>query len=172
MPVLRLTTHFPTLFKDQTIMAIRKGDKAIEFKLPSKPGSPVDVGQFIGKEKVVLLFFPFAFSSVCTAEMCHLHDEWKLWEGLNAKVFGISVDSPFVTDKFRELEEIPFPILSDFNKEVATKYGVLHDELKGLKGVAKRAAFVIGRDGKVAYSWVSEDPSVQIKFDEIKAALK
>jgi glutaredoxin-dependent peroxiredoxin len=153
-------------------MPVQKGDRAIEFKLAPKPKEEVDLAQFIGKDPVVLLFFPLAFSSVCTAEMCQMRDEWKQYENLGAKVFGISVDSPFVTDKFRESEKIPFPILSDFNKEVSKKYGVLHEDLMGLKGVSKRSAFVIGKDGKVKYAWVSDDPKVMPKFDEIKAALK
>lgn len=153
-------------------MPIRKGDRAIEFKLPPKPKEQIDLGQYIGKEKVVLLFFPLAFSSVCTAEMCTMRDRWKEYEKLGARVFGISVDSPFVTDKFRQSENIPFPILSDFNKDVSRQYGVLHEDLMGLKGVSKRAVFVIDADGKVIYDWISEDPGVQIKFDEIAKALQ
>lgn len=153
-------------------MLVKKGDKAIEFKLPQKPKEEIDLGQYIGKEKVVLLFFPLAFSGVCTAEMCEMRDNWKQYEGLGAKVFGISVDSPFVTDKFRQSENIPFPILSDFNKDVSRKYGVLHDDLMGLKGVSKRSAFVIGKDGTVKYAWVTEDPKVQVDFEAIKSALK
>jgi glutaredoxin-dependent peroxiredoxin len=152
-------------------MNLQKGDRAIEFKLPPKPKEEINLADYIGKEQVVLLFFPLAFSSVCTAEMCQMRDDWKQFELLGAKVFGISVDSPFVTDKFRQTENIPFPILSDFNKEVSKKYGVLQDDLMGLKGVAKRAAFVIGKDGKIKYEWVTDNPGVQVKFDEIKAAL-
>ena len=153
-------------------MSIQKGDRAIEFKLPQKPKDEVDLSQYIGKEKIVLLFFPLAFSSVCTAEMCSMRDNWKQYENLGAKVFGISVDSPFVTDKFRQSENIPFPILSDFNKDVSRKYGVLHEDLMGLKGVSKRSAFVIGKDGTVKYAWVTEDPKVQVDFEAIKTALK
>jgi glutaredoxin-dependent peroxiredoxin len=153
-------------------MAIQKGDRAPAFKLPHKPKEEIDLTQHIGKEPVVLLFFPLAFSSVCTAEMCHFRDNWQQFANLGAKVFGISVDSPFVTDKFREIERIPFPILSDFNKDVSRQYGVLHEDLMGLKGVSKRSAFVVGRDGTVKYAWVSENPGVQVNFDEIAAALK
>jgi glutaredoxin-dependent peroxiredoxin len=153
-------------------MPIRKGDRAIEFKLPAKPKDEVDVGSLIGKEKIVLLFFPLAFSSVCTAEVCQVREDWQQYARLGAKVFGISVDSPFVTDKFRKEENLPFPLLSDFNKEVSQKYGVLHEDLMGLKGVSKRAAFVIGEDGKVKYDWVTDNPGVQVNFDEIKAALQ
>jgi glutaredoxin-dependent peroxiredoxin len=152
-------------------MTIRPGDKAPAFTLPSKPGNPVDLSTKLGHEPVVLLFFPLAFSSVCTAEMCHMRESWDQWKSLGASVYGISVDSPFVTDKFREMERIPFPILSDFNKEVSRQYGVLHEDLLGLKGVSKRSAFVIGKDGKVKYAWVTEDPKVQVPFDEVKKAL-
>ncbi len=151
-------------------MAVQKGDSAPAITLPSKFGEDVDVP--IGREKVVLLFFPLAFSPVCTDEMCQMRDSWSEWEGLEANVLGISVDSPFVTDHFRVQESIPFPILSDFNKSVSAQYGVLYEDLKGLKGVAKRSAFVIDADGKVAYAWVTEDPRVQVPFDEVKAALK
>ena len=150
-------------------MAVQKGDPAPPIKLPAKPGEEVEAR--IGRDKVVLLFFPLAFSPVCTDEMCHMRDTWSQWESLEAQVLGISVDSPFVTDRFRSDQNIPFPILSDFNKSTAASYGVLHEDLKGLKGVAKRSAFVIGADGKVAYSWVTEDPTVQVPFDEVKAAL-
>jgi peroxiredoxin len=157
--------------KPAAASALKVGDKAPAFSLPAKPGEMIDVGKHLGKDKVVLLFFPLAFSSVCTAEMCHMRDNWKQFESLNAKVFGVSVDSPFVTQKFRELEKLPFPILSDFNKEVVKKYGVLLDDLMGLKGVSKRAAFVIGADGRIKYAGVNDDPKVQVKFDEIRAAL-
>ncbi len=152
-------------------MSINKGDQAPAFELACKPGETVNVGDSIGRETTVLLFFPLAFSPVCTDEMCHFRDHWGEWEGFDAKVFGISVDSPFVTEKFRQEQSIPFPILSDFNKETCVTYGVLHEDLKGMKGVAKRSAFVIGADGKVLYDWVSEDPRVQVPFDELKAAL-
>jgi glutaredoxin-dependent peroxiredoxin len=152
-------------------VSTRIGDAAISFTLPSKPGETVDLSQYIGRDKVLLLFFPLAFSSVCTAELCHFRDTWSDWEKLSARVFGISVDSPFVTDKFRSEQKLPFPILSDFNREAASAYGVLHDELVGLKGVAKRAVFVINPDGKVGYFWVTDDPSVQVPFDDVKSAL-
>lgn len=152
-------------------MTIRKGDKATGFTLPSKPGEPVDIGTHIGSEPVVLLFFPLSFSPVCTDEMCRLRDGWESWKDLGAKVYGICVDSPFVTDKFRTELNIPFPILSDFNKEVSAQYGALHDELIGLRGVAKRAAFVIDAGGTIVYDWVSDDPKVLPDLDEVRAAV-
>lgn len=150
---------------------VREGDIAPGFALPDKPRHEVDVGALIGAKPVVLLFFPLAFSSVCTAELCRFRDEWSRYESTGASVFGISVDSPFVNAKFREIERVPFPILSDFNKSVSSMYGVLHEDLMGLKGVSKRAAFVIGADGRVRYRWVTEDPGVQVDFGAIWAAL-
>lgn len=152
-------------------MPINEGEQAPKFELPQKPKDMVNVGDLIGKQRIVLLFFPFAFSPVCTEEMCHFRDTWKHWESLDARIFAISIDSPFVVDRFREDQQIPFQILSDFNKEVSSQYGGLHDDLIGLKGVAKRAAFVIAQDGTIAYKWVTEDPRVQVPFDEVRAAL-
>jgi glutaredoxin-dependent peroxiredoxin len=152
-------------------MSVRTGDKAPGFALPAKPGDTVDVNEHLGRDKIVLLFFPLAFSPVCTKEMCHLRDSWQNWQNLGAKVFGVCVDSPFITDRFREAEGIPFPILSDFNKDVAKQYGVLHEELLGLRGVAKRSAFVIDETGTVKYAWVSDDPRVEPPYDEVRRAV-
>ncbi len=152
-------------------MSINVGDQAPAFELACKPGETVNVGDHLGTDPVVILFMPFAFSPVCTDEMCHFRDQWSAWNELDAKVFGVTVDSPFTTAKFRESENIPFPILSDFNKDVAATYGALHDDLKGMKGVAKRAAFVADREGKVKYAWVSDNPGTQVDFDAIKEAV-
>ncbi|NBX35724.1 MAG: peroxiredoxin [Planctomycetes bacterium] len=153
-------------------MSLTVGSKAPAFTLPSQPGTPVDVGALIGKEKLVLLFIPLAFSPVCTVEMCHFRDAWEKWSTLGCQVFAVSVDSPFTVAKFRELERIPFAVLSDFNKDIARQYGALHEDLMGLKGVAKRAAFVVDAKGTVQYAWVSDDPRVQVDFAAIEAAVK
>ena len=91
---------------------------------------------------------------------------------MNCKIFGVSVDSPFVVAKFREMENIPFPLLSDFNKDVARTYGALHEDLMGLKGVAKRAAFVIDAKGVVQYAWISQNPGVQVEFLAIEKTVQ
>ncbi len=153
-------------------MSLTVGSKAPAFTLPSQPGHPVDIGAHIGNEKFVLLFIPLAFSPVCTAEMCHFRDHWNHWTSLGCKVFAVSVDSPFAVAKFRDLEKIPFPVLSDFNKDVSRLYGALHEDLMGLKGVSKRSAFVIDAKGVVKYGWVSEDPRVQVDFAAIEVAVK
>lgn len=153
-------------------MAIRTGDPAAAFSLPAKPGEVVDVGQYFGKDVVVLVFFPLAFSSVCVAEMKILSGSWGRWSDLGARVFGISVDSPFVTERFRQVENVPFPLLSDFNREVSSLYGVLYEEFFGLKGVAKRAVFVIDRSGTVVYDWITEDADVEPDYEDVEAAVR
>lgn len=153
-------------------MSVIVGSKAPSFKLPAKPGQVVDVGAKLGHEKVVLLFFPLAFSSVCTTEMCTLRDDWSKWTGLGCTIYAISVDSPFVTDKFRQELGIPFDVLSDFNKDVSRTYGALFEELMGLKGVGKRAAFVIDASGKVVYAKVNEEAGQQVDFAAIEEAVR
>ena len=152
-------------------MSISVGDRATPFKLPYEAGEAIDLADVLGRERIVLLFFPFAFTSVCTAELCRFRDDWEAFEGLDAAVFAISVDSPFTTSRFRAAENLPFPVLSDFNRSVSSEWGVLYEEFVGFHGVAKRAAFVIGRDEKVAYAWVTEDAGVEPDYDEILKAV-
>lgn len=151
---------------------VREGDRAPGFTLPEAPGSEVDVGELIGREKVVLLFFPLAFSRVCTAEMRGVAERAEELEGHGARVFAISVDSPFVTRKFREEEGLPFPVLSDFNRVAATRYDVLYDEYHGLEGVAKRSVFVVDSEGRIVYRWVSDDAGVEPDYRAVAAAVR
>jgi len=151
---------------------LEAGDRAPVFALPAAPGEVVDVGARIGRRPVVLLFFPLAFSSVCTAELCAVRDDWKLWEALEADVLGISADSPFVALRFREELGLPFPLLSDFNHEVASAYGVLYEDYFGLRGVSRRAAFVIGTDGRIAWAWVGERDDVLPDFASVHGAVR
>ena len=153
-------------------MPLTAGDPAPEFALPAAPGETVDVGERIGRRPVVLLFFPLAFSSVCTEELCAVRDDWGDWQALDADVYGISVDSPFVTARFREELGLPFALLSDFNHEVGAAYGVLYEDYFGLKGVSRRAAFVISADGRVAYAWVGERDDVLPDFDAVREAVR
>ena len=153
-------------------MALDVGATAPDFELPLKLGEPpVRLGDYRGERPVVLLFFPLAFSSVCTVEMCTVAENYSAWQELNAEVIGISVDSPFANQKFAEDCSAPFPIVSDFNKSASEAYGVLYDEFAGLQGVSKRAAFVVDRDGTISYAWVTEDPAVMPDFDAIMQAL-
>ena len=103
--------------------------------------------------------------------MCTIRDDWSTWEGLGARVFGISVDSPFVVQKYKAESNLPFPLLSDFNKDVSLRYDAFHEDFIRLKGISKRAAFVIDRTGLIYYALVSDDPGIMIEFDAIKSAV-
>src|SRR5246127_2093201 len=116
------------------------GKQAPNFELPDQDKNMVKLDSFKGKN-VVLLFFPAAFTGVCTKEMCESRDSLSFYNGMNAQVLGVSVDMPFTLAKFKELNQLNFPLLSDFNKEAITAYGCKYDTwVAGLKGVAKRAS--------------------------------
>lgn len=156
-------------------MALAVNTKAPLFTLKQRTAdgfADVALADYIGKKKVVLLFFPFAFSSVCEAELCSVSGGLDQYEALNAQVLGISVDLPFAQAAFANAVGISFPLISDFNGEVSKAYDVSYDEILGLKGVSKRSAFVIDLDGTIVYSSASDDPKVVPSFDEIKAALQ
>lgn len=137
-------------------MSLQVGDKAPDFKLKSTELKEVSLSDFAGK-KVVLHFFPLAFTGVCTTQLCTMRDNFGFYDGLNAQVLGVSVDSPFTLAKFKEEQAYQFPLLSDFNKETAQAYGALYEDFLGLKGIAKRSAFVIDEEGKIIYAEVLED---------------
>jgi len=148
------------------------GTTAPDFSLAPAPGPDrVTLSQHRGKP-VVLLFFPLAFSGVCTAELCRMAEDWSRWDGVGATVLGISVDSPFVNRRFAEETKVPFPLLSDFNKDASSAYGVLYPDYFGLRGVAKRSAFVVDGDGAIQYAWVTEDSGVLPDFEEILTVVK
>jgi peroxiredoxin len=149
-------------------MSIQVGDKAPNFKLFGSDLKEVSLSDFAGK-KVVVHFFPLAFTGVCTTQLCTMRDSFGYYEGLNAAVLGISIDSPFVLAKFKEEQAYQFPLLSDFNKEVSQAYGAFYDEFVfNLKGVAKRAAFVIDESGKIIYVEVLESAGDLPDFNAIK----
>ena len=155
-------------------MTLPIGTPAPDFTLKTKTPeglSDVDLNSHKGESSVVLLFFPFAFTGVCTEETCSVRDDLSSYENLNAKVYGISVDSPFAQEAMALKENLNFPLLSDFNKEVSTKYGVLYEDFIGFNGVSKRSAFVISTTGEITFSWSSDDPKQLPDFDAIKAAL-
>ncbi|WP_113661867.1 redoxin domain-containing protein [Pedobacter nanyangensis] len=137
-------------------MSLQVGAQAPDFKLKDTTLKEVSLGDFKGK-KVVLHFFPLAFTGVCTTQLCTMRDNFGYYDGLNAQVLGVSVDSPFTLAKFKEEQAYQFPLLSDFNKETAAAYGALYEDFLGLKGIAKRSAFVIDEEGKVIYAEVLED---------------
>lgn len=136
-------------------MTIESGQSAPDFSLPHIPGQePVRLSTYRGEKNVVLLFFPLAWSSVCTQELCTLRDDYDRYADLDAEVLGVSVDSPFALQAWTKEQGFQFPLLSDFNREVSRLYGVLYDDLLGLHGVSKRAAFVIDKQGVVRHAEV------------------
>lgn len=147
-------------------MSLQVGDKAPDFKLKSTELKEVSLSDFAGK-KVVLHFFPLAFTGVCTTQLCTMRDSFGYYEGLNAQVLGVSVDSPFTLAKYKEEQAYQFPLLSDFNKETAAAYGALYQDFLGMKGIAKRSVFVIDEAGKVIYAEVLEDAGSLPDFEAI-----
>jgi peroxiredoxin len=153
-------------------MPLSAGDQAPDFELTWKIGQdPVRRSEHQGDDPVVVLFFPLAFSPVCTQEMCAVAEDLSAYNELGAKVVGISVDSPFVNARFAEECGAEFPILSDFNAEAADAFGVRNDDFFGMKGVADRSCFVVAPSGEIVFAWHSEDPGVMPPFDDIKAAV-
>ena len=153
-------------------MSISVGQKAPNFTLPDQDKNMVSLDGFKGKN-VVLLFFPAAFTGPCTKEMCQTRDELGTFNSLNAQVLGISVDMSFSLGKFKEVNSINFPLLSDFNKETITAYDIRNESFgAGFKGVAKRASFVIDKDGVVRFTEVLPNPGDYPNFDAIKKALE
>jgi len=156
-------------------MALSIGDKAPDFTLPEKMDTTWKLSDHIGKNNIVLLFFPLAFSPTCHEELCAIRDGFTEFETLDATVVAVSIDNPFVLGKFKEELGLKYPLLSDFNKRVARAYGAFHEKLGPLEGVAKRSAFIIDKAGKIAYEWISDDPGtlpdiaeIMDKLDEIK----
>jgi len=148
--------------------ALAVGDRAPDFELPATTDETVRLSSLLGKGPVLLLFYPLDWSPVCTGELCGLRSEFNDFAGLGAAVLAISVDSIFSHKAFAAHHGITIPLLSDFNKTASQAYAVLYPELMGLKGVAKRAAFVLDREGIVRYAWVSEDPLKVPDFKEIE----
>jgi len=152
-------------------MSLQVGDLAPDFKLYSSDLSEVSLSGFRGK-KVVIHFFPMAFTGTCTTQLCTMRDNFSYYEGINAQIIGISVDSPFSLAKFKEVQNYQFPLLSDFNKEVSKAFGAFYEEFVfGLKGVSKRAAFVIDEAGKIIYAEVLEDAHELPDFEAINNVL-
>lgn len=156
-------------------MPIAVGTKAPDFTLKSKDAEGVKdikLSENFGKRNTVLLFFPLAFTSVCTKEMCDITQGVKAYQDLDAAVYGISVDSPFSQEAWAQKEKIGIPLLSDLNKKVAADYGVLLDDLLGFGATAARAAFVIDKQGVVRYAEQTPTPKDLPDFAKVQAALK
>jgi glutaredoxin-dependent peroxiredoxin len=155
-------------------MAIPVGSKAPDFTLKSKQASglvDVKLSNNFGKKNTVLLFFPAAFTSVCTKEMCDISAGLSGYSSLNADVIGISVDNPFAQEAWAQKEKINLTLASDLNKEVTRKYDVLFPMLVGIGDTAARAAFVIDKHGVVQYSEQTPTPKDLPNFDKVKQTL-
>jgi glutaredoxin-dependent peroxiredoxin len=153
-------------------MALQVGDKAPDFKLYNSDKQEVSLSDYKGKN-VVILFFPLAFTGVCTAELCEMRDNMSLYSDLNAEILAISVDSLFTLEKFKAEQKLPFHLLSDFNKETSSAYGSLYENfVLGMKGVSKRSAFVVDSEGIIQYAEVLEDAGKVPNFEAVQDALK
>ena len=155
-------------------MAIPVGSKAPDFTLKSKQASglvDVKLSDHVGKRNTVLLFFPAAFTGVCTQEMCSITAARNDYSSLNADVIGVSVDNPFAQEAWAQKEKIGITLASDLNKKVAESYGVLLPDLIGMGAVAARAAFVIDKNGVVQYSEQTPTPKDLPNFNAIKDTL-
>ena len=153
-------------------MELKIGNKAPNFSLRDTSKKEVNLSDFLDNN-LVLLFFPLAFTGVCTEELCLVRDELSDYDKLNAQIVAISVDTIFTLAKFKEEQKYNFPLLSDWNKEVARAYGSLYEEfVLGMKGVAKRSAFVIDKTGIIRYKEVLEKAGNLPNFDAIKATLQ
>ena len=138
-------------------MAVDVGSKAPDFTLVNQNRENVTLSQELGKGNVVLAFFPGAFSGTCTKEFCNLRDTMSNFRNVNASVLGISTDTFFTLKAWDDQQKLGFPLLSDYNKEVIDKYGVVNPDMIGLKNIAKRAVFVIDRGGIVRHREVLDD---------------
>lgn len=147
---------------------------APDFTLKDTDKNDISLSDFTGKSNVVLLFFPFAFSTVCTKELCSTRDNMKMYQSLDAEIIAVSVDSRYSLKAFKEAQNYNFTMLSDFNKEVSRDYNALYEDFNGLKGVSKRAAFVIDKNRNIVHSeileYASQMPDLQ-KVQEVLATL-
>ncbi len=152
-------------------MILKKGDKAPNFTLPSSDKSEISLSDY-GDKNVILLFFPLAFTGVCTTELCSVRDNIATYNNMNVEVLAISVDSPFSLAKFKEEQNLNFPLLSDFNKEVSRSYGALYEDfVLGLKGVSKRSTFVLDKNGTIRYAEVLENATELPNFVAVRETL-
>jgi len=153
-------------------MAIQIGQPAPNFALYNTDKKEISLAGLHGKT-VVILFFPLAFTSTCTAELCSVRDNYHVYTALNAVVLGISVDSLFSLNAYKKEQSYNFDLLSDFNKDASRAYGVLKEDfIFGMKGVSKRAAFVVDKEGRIEYAEVLEDATRIPDFEAIRAVVE
>lgn len=153
-------------------MSVNVGEKAPEFKALDSKLKEKKLSDYKG-HKTVLAFFPGAFTSVCTKEMCTFRDSMSAFNDLDAKVVGISVDTPFSLAEFAAKNNLEFDLLSDADRKISSTYGALHENFVKVQGLtaSKRSVFVLDKDGTVRYAWVSEDPGKEPDYETVKAEL-
>jgi peroxiredoxin len=151
---------------------VEVNSKAPDFKLIDSNLKQKTLADYKG-HKTVLLFFPGAFTGVCTKEMCTIRDSMSKFNNLKAKVVGISVDQPFSLAQFAKENNLNFDLLSDATREVSKKYGSLHQDFVNVPGLtaSKRSVFLLDGDGIVKYKWVSDNPGVEPNYAEIEKEL-
>jgi Peroxiredoxin len=154
-------------------MTLKIGDKAPQFTLYDQDRKLRTLQEFTSNGKVVLAFFPGAFTSVCTKEMCTFRDSLSNFSGLG-QVVGISIDTPFALKAFAEANKLNFPLLSDYEKKVIRDYGVEYDNFVNLPGykVARRSVFVVDRDQRIKYIWLAPEQGMEPNYKEIENALR
>ena len=153
-------------------MPVELGQKSPDFQLPDQDRTQRSLKDFAGS-KTILAFFPGAFTSVCTKEMCTFRDSMQEFSRLQSQVVGICVNDPFTNKAYKDANKLQFPILSDYGRETVKKYDIFHNDFAGLKGytAAKRAIFILDKGGVVRYKWVSDDPMKEPNYQEIQNAL-
>jgi glutaredoxin-dependent peroxiredoxin len=152
-------------------MPVDVGSQAPDFTLMNQDRQPVRLSAALQNGPVVLAFFPAAFSSVCTNEMCTFRDSIAALNASKGQVFGVSTDTFFALKAWADQQRLNFPLLSDYNKDVITQYDVVNPDMIGLKNIAKRAVFVIGRDGVIKHKQVLDDARNEPNYDKVGAAL-
>jgi glutaredoxin-dependent peroxiredoxin len=160
------------MYNNSVTMVPNIGDEAPDFQLPDIDMKMQKLSDYRGKE-IVLAFFPAAESPVCTKEMCAFRDSLDELKNYGAQVIGASVDGPFANKIFTENRHLNFPVLSDYKREVINKYGIVMENLGPLEGykAAKRSIFLIDRNGKIQYKWISDNPLIEPNYQEVKRAL-
>ena len=153
-------------------MSVNVGDPIPQATVFNKDLEPVDLAAYGRGRPLVILFFPGSFTSVCEKELCTFRDSMAAYNEVGAQVVGISVDTPFCQAAFAEKNRIDYPLLSDFNKEAIRAFGVVLPELKGLRELAQRAAFVVDAEGKVRWAWIADNPGQEPPYDEVAAAVR
>jgi peroxiredoxin len=154
-------------------MSLHVGQSAPGFSLYDSSKTLTNLSDFVGKKNVLLLFFPQSFTGVCTKELCGVRDDIARYNRVDTEVFGISVDSIFTLAAFKEAQALSFPLLSDFNKEISAAYDCLYESFTdmNMKGVSKRSAFVIDKQGIIQYAEVLDNAGQVPDFEAIHTVL-